>query len=367
MEFGRGIIAGLVFGSLILSRLAGAAESELRFAPLSPELTAVPQTLLNLVHAKEVQAEFELSREQMARLEGSLREIDAKWWPARIAPAAEQRKIVAALEQRFVQQLQSLAGPAAVARLRQIELQSEGARILLRPEVAAHLGLDAEQSQKLSALFAATDQLLAEAGTAKAAPDSEKAIAASAAQKGEAAKAIAVIKPDQFEKLRIALGKPFETSKLERIYPLAPEFIDSGNWTSAEHPTLKSLRGQVVLVHFYAFQCHNCVANFGHYKRWDESLRKKGVRLIGIQTPETSAERDAAKVKAAASKEGFQFPVLIDLENKNWDAWGNTMWPTVYVVDKNGYIRFWWQGELNWQGATVDQRIEKIVEQLVAE
>jgi len=89
--------------------------------------------------------------------------------------------------------------------------------------------------------------------------------------------------------------------------------------------------------------------------------------LIGIQTPETSAERNVSLVKAAAKEKGFQFPVLIDLQNKNWDAWGNTMWPTVYVVDKKGYIRSWWQGELNWQGATGDKTIETLIDQLLAE
>ena len=123
----------------------------------------------------------------------------------------------------------------------------------------------------------------------------------------------------------------------------------------------------MVLVHFYAFQCHNCVANFNHYKRWDSTLKAKGVQVIGIQTPETSSEKDPEKVRSAAAKEGFQFPVLIDVENKNWSAWGNTMWPTVYVVDKQGYIRFWWQGELNWQGATVDKKVDAIIEKLLNE
>ncbi|MBL8873952.1 MAG: hypothetical protein JNK90_29525, partial [Planctomycetaceae bacterium] len=45
----------------------------------------------------------------------------------------------------------------------------------------------------------------------------------------------------------------------------------------------------------------------------------------------------------------------------------NTMWPTVYVIDKRGYIRHWWQGELNWQGATGDKVIEDVVEAALKE
>ena len=141
----------------------------------------------------------------------------------------------------------------------------------------------------------------------------------------------------------------------------------AGEWAGTGRTSLESERGKVVLVHFYAFQCHNCVANFKHYNRWHETLSKKGVTVIGIQTPETSAERDSKLVQKAAKEQGFGFPVLIDLKNSNWDAWGNTMWPTVYVIDKNGYIRSWWQGELNWQGATGDQTIETLVDELLME
>mgnify|MGYP003467310104 FL=1 len=96
-------------------------------------------------------------------------------------------------------------------------------------------------------------------------------------------------------------------------------------------------------------------------------LREKGVEVIGIQTPETSQERDPAAVKSAAASRKLEFPILVDLESKNWGAWGNTMWPTVYVVDKNGYIRHWWQGELNWKGATADKTIENVVQKLLDE
>ncbi len=130
---------------------------------------------------------------------------------------------------------------------------------------------------------------------------------------------------------------------------------------------VKELRGKVVLVHFYAFQCHNCHANFEIYRRWHDQWHEKGVVVVGIQTPETSQERDPAAVKSAAAERKLEFPIIVDVASKNWDAWGNTMWPTVYVVDKNGYLRQWWAGELNWKGATGDKTIEQVVDQLLAE
>ena len=337
------------------------------YAPLSPELVSVPQNLLSLIHTREVQTELAFSPEQLSSWEKTLREIDARWWPSRILPASDQRKSVAELEVKMMVELESLLGPDAVRRLRQIELQSQSGRTLARPEVAKFLGLDAKQAKKLSELFAETDQLAADSVSKNAKENDDKVQALIAVKQAEPKKARAILTPAQAEKLKTFFGKPFETSKLERIYPFAPELISSGFWTNERQPKLETLLGQVVLVHFYAFQCHNCVANFNHYKRWDSTLKAKGVQVIGIQTPETSSEKDPEKVRSAAAKEGFQFPVLIDVENKNWSAWGNTMWPTVYVVDKQGYIRFWWQGELNWQGATVDKKVDAIIEKLLNE
>ena len=343
--------------------ISSADQGGLEYGQLSAELTGVPQNLLGLVHTPEVQSELKLEDLQSQKFESELRAIDSVWWPARIQPVDQQRKIVAGLEAKLVEIVGRLGGKSAVERLRQIELQSQSSRVVLRPEVSSYLRLDATQNKKLKELFAGTDELAKDLK-----PDDTKGAAQlAAAQQAEPSKALAILLPQQIEKLRTAFGKPLDTTKLERIYPFAPELIESEHWTSEKKAELKSLQGKVVLVHFYAFQCHNCVANFGHYKRWHETLSKKGVELVGIQTPETSAEREPEKVIAAARKEGFQFPVLIDLESKNWKAWGNTMWPTVYVIDKKGYIRFWWQGELNWQGATVDKRIEDIVEKLLSE
>ncbi len=89
--------------------------------------------------------------------------------------------------------------------------------------------------------------------------------------------------------------------------------------------------------------------------------------MIGIQSPETSKERDPQAVRQAAAERGLEFPIIMDTDMKNWDTWANRLWPTVYVVDKRGYLRHWWLGELNWQGATGDKVIEQVVEAALAE
>ena len=46
---------------------------------------------------------------------------------------------------------------------------------------------------------------------------------------------------------------------------------------------------------------------------------------------------------------------------------GNSMWPSVYVLDKQGYIREFWPGELRWEGATGDKYLQQQIEKLMKE
>lgn len=71
------------------------------------------------------------------------------------------------------------------------------------------------------------------------------------------------------------------------------------------------------------------------------------------------------KQKTAEAK--FTFPVVTDNDKKNWDAWGNTMWPSVYLIDKKGYVRYWWYGELKWQGQDGEKIMRKHIEELLDE
>lgn len=52
---------------------------------------------------------------------------------------------------------------------------------------------------------------------------------------------------------------------------------------------------------------------------------------------------------------------------KTWNQWGNSMWPAVYLIDKRGQIRYWWFGELNWNGAGGQKLLERRIKELLAE
>ena len=57
----------------------------------------------------------------------------------------------------------------------------------------------------------------------------------------------------------------------------------------------------------------------------------------------------------------------MDNGRHNWNAWANRMWPSVYLIDKNGNVRYWWYGELNWKGAGRQKFMAQKIEELLAE
>ncbi|MCC6508480.1 MAG: redoxin domain-containing protein [Pirellulaceae bacterium] len=329
----------------------------------------VPHRLLALLHAPEVHEELKLSTGQIGELESLFAQVDGVWFRSRILPLDKQFPILDKLEQQVARWMADHLTSQQQERVRQLELQSQSVRVLLRSDVTDELKLSEKQTQKLAELAKATDKAQQELQQAlmKQQPATTLQDTVTKAIKAEQDVIKSSLDTVQLRKLTKLVGAPFETAKLERIYPMAPEFDDHQQWLNSKPITLKSLRGKVVLVHFYAFQCHNCHANFAIYKRWHEQLQSKGVVVVGIQTPETSRERDPKAIAEAATEKKLEFPILLDLESKSWNAWANTMWPTVYVVDKQGYIRHWWQGELNWNGATGDQIIEKVVDKALAE
>ena len=111
----------------------------------------------------------------------------------------------------------------------------------------------------------------------------------------------------------------------------------------------------------------NCHRNYPWYRDWAKTFPDQKLEIIGIHTPETTAERSVAVLRSKVEDAEFKFPVLIDNSKANWSAWGNSMWPSVYLIDKQGYLRYWWYGELNWKGKGGQNMMKQRIEELLAE
>jgi peroxiredoxin len=149
----------------------------------------------------------------------------------------------------------------------------------------------------------------------------------------------------------------------------APELIGS-SWvnTPQNQPiTLASRKGRVTIVEFWTFSCINCRRNLAAYAQWSRDLASSGVEVIGIHTPETEPESVKTTVEREIARLGIQYPTLLDSDHANWDRWHQEFWPTIYVIDKRGTIRYRWEGELEYNHADGTKKIAELVRRLVRE
>ncbi len=149
----------------------------------------------------------------------------------------------------------------------------------------------------------------------------------------------------------------------------APELVGK-TWfnTSGDKPlTLAGRQGKVTILHFWTFGCINCRRNLPIYSRWNDKYSPQGVEVIGIHTPELANERDPKNVAREIKKLKIDYPVLFDGNNQNWQRWEQQYWPTVYLIDKSGRVRYAWIGELNSNGQNGEAKMSNLIEQLQRE
>ncbi|MDF0529641.1 cytochrome c biogenesis protein CcdA [Tsukamurella sp. 8F] len=119
----------------------------------------------------------------------------------------------------------------------------------------------------------------------------------------------------------------------------APEFAGVSQWLGGPPTTMAAMRGDVVLVDFWAYSCINCQRELPHVEAWSKAYGPLGFRVVGVHTPEYAFEHDAGNIAAGARKLGLTFPVAVDNDYGTWNAYHNVAWPAGYLVDATGAIR----------------------------
>ena len=142
--------------------------------------------------------------------------------------------------------------------------------------------------------------------------------------------------------------------------PTAPE-ISNGIWINSEPLTLKSLHGRVVLIEFWTFACYNCRNTLPSLSKGDTHYRDKGLTIIGVHTPELDFERDIDQLRREVAGLGIKYPVVTDQDYSTWKAYGVEAWPTVFLLDKQGRVRWSRVGEGYYD------KTEEVIKKLLAE
>ena len=125
----------------------------------------------------------------------------------------------------------------------------------------------------------------------------------------------------------------------------APDF-SPGEWLNTENPlTSASLLGQVVLVDFWDYTCANCIRTLPYLRAWHQRYFDKGLSIIGVHAPEFAFGRSLKQIDAAMKEFGIEYPVFLDNDYETWQLFANRYWPSKYLIDIEGYIRYHRHGE----------------------
>lgn len=145
------------------------------------------------------------------------------------------------------------------------------------------------------------------------------------------------------------------------ILSVAPE-LHEGIWLNTDVPLkLEALRGRVVLLEMWTFGCINCIRTLPYVSEWHETYKDEGLVVIGNHYPEFTNEHDLANLRANMIRLEVNYPVLQDNDRETWSAYSNRYWPTMYLIDKQGRIRYRHIGEGRYQ------ETEQAIQDLLAE
>ena len=125
----------------------------------------------------------------------------------------------------------------------------------------------------------------------------------------------------------------------------APELTNT-TWLNVDSPLrIADLRGKVVIVEMWTFGCINCQNVMPSLKEWHAKYHDQGLVIIGNHFPEFDYEADLNNLKDAVARNEIEYAVTQDNNGDTGRAYKNHYWPALYLIDKQGHIRYVHIGE----------------------
>lgn len=130
----------------------------------------------------------------------------------------------------------------------------------------------------------------------------------------------------------------------------ASELVGRG-WlnTGGKNLDLEALRGKIVVLDFWTLCCINCLHVLDELRPLEEEFSDILV-TVGVHSPKFEHEADPKALTAAVDRYDIQHPILDDPELTTWQAYTARAWPTLVVIDPEGYIVAHLSGEGHVQG-----------------
>lgn len=133
-----------------------------------------------------------------------------------------------------------------------------------------------------------------------------------------------------------------------------PRLPDQTIWINRPHPgDAPGFENQVLLFDVWDYTCVNCLRTLPYLREWYARYQQLDFTLIGVHTPEFPFAGELENVRRAVQRLGIRWPVVLDNDQSIWTAFANRYWPTKYLADRKGYLRYRHAGEGQYQAFEV--------------
>jgi thiol-disulfide isomerase/thioredoxin len=140
----------------------------------------------------------------------------------------------------------------------------------------------------------------------------------------------------------------------------APELEGGVAWLNTAGPLrLRDLRGKIVLLDFWTLCCINCIHTLPDLAKLEKKYGKELV-VIGVHSAKFENEKDSESIRKAVLRYEISHPVVNDADMKIWRSYAVRSWPTLALIDPEGYYLGQASGEGNYE--LLDKVIGKVIE-----
>ena len=129
----------------------------------------------------------------------------------------------------------------------------------------------------------------------------------------------------------------------EPIY--APAFPAKLPWFNSAALRMDQQIGRPVLIEFWDFCRPNSIRTLPYLSAWHERYAAEGLRVVGVHASGFAPSADPEAVRAAVSRLGVPYPVVVDEQLEVWDEYGNLGWPARYLFNQQGLLFDYHYGE----------------------
>jgi hypothetical protein len=132
-------------------------------------------------------------------------------------------------------------------------------------------------------------------------------------------------------------------------------------WYNSDPIPVSALKGYVILINFWDYTNQKSIRALPYIREWNRRYADLGLVTIGVHTPEFPFGRDPINVRAAIDQLSIRYPVVSDNDYIIWGVFKNLVWPTTYLIDRHGFIRYVQAGEGSYE------HFERALQSLVVE